>query len=257
MTDRDVELAPTSPPRQPGTALVTGASRGLGAHLARHLARAGHPVCVNYRTDRAGAQMVVDDIRAVGGTAVALAADVTDADAARGLVRQATDALGPVDVLVANATGPQPSRSLTELTWDDLIDQLLFTAKSPLVMSQAALPSFRAQRYGRVILIGSELADRNNVGQSAYIAAKRAMVGLARVWANELGQLGVTVNVVQPGWIPVERHRGDDTSEYLSRVPVGRMGRPDDVAAVVTFLAGGTAGFVTGQVITVNGGFSP
>ncbi len=119
---------------------------------------------------------------------------------------------------------------------------------------QAALPSMRAAGRGRVILIGSDLADRAIPGASAYVAAKSAQIGLTKVWAKELGPDGITVNLVQPGWIPVERHAGLDTGDYAAEIPLRRMGTPDDVAAMVAYLGSEAGGFVTGQRITVNGG---
>ena len=119
---------------------------------------------------------------------------------------------------------------------------------------QAALPSMRSHGDGRVILIGSDLADRAAPLMSAYVAAKNAQIGLTKVWAKELGPDGITVNLVQPGWIPVERHDGIDSASYAAEVPLRRMGTPDDVAAMVGHLASDAGGFITGQRITVNGG---
>ncbi|MBA8795902.1 3-oxoacyl-[acyl-carrier protein] reductase [Friedmanniella endophytica] len=236
------------------TAVVTGASRGLGAHLARHLGAAGHPVCVNYRTDPDGAARVVDDVTGAGGSAIAVQADVTVEADVRRLVATAEERLGPVGVLVANATGPQPTATVAEVTWRQYLDQLEPFVLSPTLLVQAALGSMRGLGGGRVLLIGSDLADRADPGWSAYVAAKKAQVGLVKVWAKELGADRITVNLVQPGWIPVERHAGADVDGYRAEVPLGRMGEPADLAAVVTFLASAAAGFVTGQVLSVNGG---
>lgn len=235
-------------------ALVSGASRGLGAQFCETLARAGHPVCVNFRSDADGAARVVDRITAAGGRAVAVQADVTDEAAVHRLVAAATAELGPIGVLVANATGPQPPAAVTEVSWRQYLDQLEFFVLSPTLLVQAALPGMRAAGGGRVVLIGSDLADRAAPGESAYVAAKSAQVGLTKVWAKELGPHGITVNLVQPGWVPVERHVGADTGHYLAEVPMGRMGRPEDVASLVAYLSSEAAGFVTGQIVSVNGG---
>ncbi|SEG90972.1 3-oxoacyl-[acyl-carrier protein] reductase [Nonomuraea solani] len=235
-------------------ALVTGASRGLGAVIARRLAADGLAVAVNYHSDSAGAQRVVDDIRAAGGTADAFAADVTDEAGVTRLIAGVAGRLGPVSVLVANATGPQPAIGFEDLTWQSHLDQLTFFVKSPTLLLQAALPGMKELGGGRVIQIGSDVVDRRLPGMSAYIAAKAAQHALTEVWARELGPHGITVNVVAPGWIPVERHSGLDLSTYRAEVPLRRMGTPDDVAGAVAYLASDGAAFVTGQRVTVNGG---
>ena len=133
--------------------------------------------------------------------------------------------LGPVTAVVANATGPQPEVALEDLTWRTYLDQLEFFVKSPTLLVQAALPSMRAAGGGRVILIGSDLADRAAPRASAYVAAKNAQVGLTKVWAKELGADDITVNLVQPGWIPVERHAGIDTRRTPRRSRCAGWGR--------------------------------
>ncbi|MFC4116473.1 SDR family oxidoreductase [Nonomuraea zeae] len=235
-------------------ALVTGASRGLGAVIARRLAADGLAVAVNYYSDSAGAEQVVTAIRAAGGIAETFNADVTDEADVAGLIVAVAERLGPVDVLVANATGPQPSIPFEDLTWQAHLDQLTFFVKSPTLLVQAALPGMKERGGGRVIQIGSDIVDRRLPGMSAYIGAKGAQHALAEAWARELGPYGVTVNVVAPGWIPVERHSGLDQSAYREEVPLRRMGTPDDVAAAVSYLASDGGAFVTGQRITVNGG---
>ncbi len=155
--------------------------------------------------------------------------------------------------VVANATGPQPPIAVEELTWQAYLDQLMFFVLSPTLLVQAALPAMKEYRHGRVIMIGSDMVDRAKPLWSAYSAAKAAQAGLTKVWARELGPHGITVNLVAPGFIPVERHEGADTESYRSEVPLGRMGTPDDIAGMVGYLASDPAGFVTGQRITVNG----
>ncbi|UYM03429.1 SDR family oxidoreductase [Solicola gregarius] len=238
-------------------ALVTGASRGLGAAVARSLAADGWAVAVGYRSGSERAQRVVDDIRNSGGAAEAFAADVTDESQVTDLVDRVTNDLGEIEVLVANATGPQPRVPVDDLTWQAHLDQLEFFVKSPTLLLRAVLPSMKRRRSGRVIQIGSDIFERALPGMSAYVAAKGAQLGLTRSWARELGPFGITVNVVAPGWIPVERH-GDvppeQVTEYLADVPLARMGMPGDVAATVSFIASDAAGFITGERITVNGG---
>ncbi len=238
-------------------ALVTGAGRGLGAEIARTLAAAGMAVAVNDMTESAEATAVVEQIRAAGGTAELVAGDVTDETAVAALVRQTEDRLGAVDVLVPNATGPQPAASVEELTWELHLGQLLFFVKSPTLLVQAVLPGMKDAGRGRIINIGSDLFERAAPGMSAYSAAKGAMLGLTRTWARELGLHGITVNLVAPGWIPVERHHGTPEqvrADYRRDVPLRRFGEPAEVAAVVAFLASDAAAFVTGERIAVNGG---
>ncbi len=244
---------------QERVALVTGSSRGLGAAIARRLAQEGFAVAVNGRPGDDGVAAVARTIRDDGGTAGGFCADVTDEDQVAGLVAAITAALGPVDVLVLNATGPQPEAPVTEVAWADHAAQLDFFVKSPVLLGRAVLPGMQARRYGRVVHIDSEVAHRPPPGRSAYAAAKNAQIGLTRSWARELAPFGITVNTVAPGFIPVERH-ADIPNEvrraYLASVPAGRMGTPGDIAHAVSFLASGGAGFVTGQRIVVDGGRS-
>ncbi|GAA3834105.1 SDR family oxidoreductase [Sphaerisporangium flaviroseum] len=234
-----------------GCALVTGASRGLGAVIAERLAADGWKVVVNYANDTAGATAVADRI---GVAAYVSRFDVTDEESVRRGVAEIRENAGPIDVVVNNATGPQPMMPIEKQTWDDHLDQLRFFVKAPLLLLHAVLPDLRAAAHGRVINIGSEVADLGNADFGHYVSAKAAMHGLTRSWARELGPLGITVNTVEPGWIPVERHEGSDFSEYLNGLPLEHMGVPADVAEAVAFLASPGAKFITGQRLAVNGG---
>jgi 3-oxoacyl-[acyl-carrier protein] reductase len=240
-----------------GSALVTGASRGLGPHLARRLAADGWPVAVNYRSDPEGAARVVDAIQADGGRAAAFQADVTDEDQVVAMVAAIEETLGPVQAVVANATGPQPLIPAERVGWQDHLDQLVFFVKSPTLLMQATLDGMRRLGGGRFIHIGTDSFERALPGASAYNAAKGAQIGLARTWARELGRHGVTVNIVAPGWIPVERHgeiNAENSGDYLTDIPLRRMGTPEEVADVVAFVASDASRFITGERITVNGG---
>src|SRR5215468_8452476 len=240
-------------------ALVTGSSRGLGAAIARRLAQDGLAVAVNARPGDRGAADVGRSIQDGGGIAEAFYADVTDEQQAAELVAAITGRLGPVDVLVLNATGPQPEAPVTDVAWADHLAQLSFFVKSPVLLARAVLPGMQARRYGRIVHIDSEVAHRPPPGRSAYATAKSAQIGLARSWARELAPFGITVNTVAPGFVPVERHADvpdEIRSAYLASVPAGRMGTPDDIAHAVSFLASDGAGFVTGQRIVVDGGRS-
>ncbi len=187
-------------------ALVTGSSRGLGAAIARRLAHDGLAVAVNGRRGDRQAPEVARSIHDDGGVAEAFCADVTDQQQVAELVAEITGRFGPVDVLVLNATGPQPEAAVTEVAWADHLAQLNFFVKSPVLLGGAVLPGMQARRYGRIVHIDSEVADQPPPGRSAYATAKSAQIGLARSWARELAPSGITVNTVAPGFVPVERH---------------------------------------------------
>lgn len=236
---------------------MTGASRGLGAEIARSLAKDGWGVAVNYAHDSAGAAGTVADIVAAGGKAVAARFDVTDAAAVEAGIQQIRQILGPVDLVVNNATGPQGAVPLQDQTWDMYRLHLDFFVKAPFLLLKAVLPEWINRKTGRVINIGSEVTKVGSPFDAHYVAAKSALVGLTRSWASELGPMGITVNLVSPGWTPVARHEGTTEAEYalhITQVPLRRMGLPTDVAGVVVFVASPSADYITGQDFSVNGG---
>jgi 3-oxoacyl-[acyl-carrier protein] reductase len=238
-------------------ALVTGSSRGLGSTIAARLARDGLAVAVNDVHGDRGALEVASAIRAAGGIAEAFTADITDECEVASLVAAVADCFGPVAVLVLNATGPQPEAPIPDVTWQNHLDQLEYFVKSPVLLGRAVLPAMRARREGRIIQIDSEVADRPPPGRSAYATSKTAQIGLTRSWARELAPLGITVNTVAPGFIPVERHApvpAATRDAYLASVPAGRMGTRADIAHAVSFFASRESGFVTGQRLVVDGG---
>ena len=179
-------------------ALVTGASHGLGADIAAVLALDGWAVAVNYLRDEAGAGRVVGAIEAAGGTACATRFDVTNSAALAEGVERIAQTLGPVDLLVNNATAAQPELPIMEQTWQSYEDQLQFFLKAPLELLKLLLPSWRSRRSGRVINVGSECAELGNANFANYVSAKGAMLSLTRSWATELAPEGITVNLVAP-----------------------------------------------------------
>jgi 3-oxoacyl-[acyl-carrier protein] reductase len=238
-------------------ALVTGASRGLGRAIAEGLAGRGAKVAVNYFGSPALAEDVVRTIRSRGGVAQAFKANVTDEGEVANLARDVLASLGPIDIIVANATGPQPFVPIEKLTWQAMLDQLHFFVKSPTLLLQQVVGQWKARRTGRFINIGSEVFEKGVPEFSNYVQAKGAQMGLTRSWAMELAPFGITVNLVAPGWIPTERHAGDSQEmkdAYAAGVPMKRMGEHRDIADAVAFLASDEAKFITGQRISVNGG---
>lgn len=238
-------------------ALVTGSSRGLGSAIARRLARDGMAVAVNDLSGGEAPRAVVEAIHGDRGVAAAFTADVTDEAAVGQMVAAIEESLGPIDVLVLNATGPQPEALIADATWDDHAAQLGFFVKSPVLLGRAVVPGMQARGFGRIVQIDSEVADRPPPGRSAYAAAKSAQIGLTRAWARELAPSGITVNTVAPGFVPVERHAdvGDEIrNAYLATVPAGRFGTREEIASAVSFFASDQAGFVTGQRLVVDGG---
>ncbi len=239
------------------TTLVTGASRGLGAAIALEQAAQGNKVAVNYCSSNDAAEQLCARIRLAGGVAMPFQADVRDEAQIDHMIGEIEKALGGVDVLVANATGPQPMLSIEEQTWQAYLDQLEFFVKSPLLLLKRVLPGMRQRSFGRIINIGSEVMELGNPRFANYVAAKGAQLGMTRSWARELGPTGITVNLVAPGWIPVERHAeaaADELEAYRLGVPLGYQGAPLDIAKMVAFLASDEARFLTGQKFSVNGG---
>jgi 3-oxoacyl-[acyl-carrier protein] reductase len=239
------------------TALVTGASRGLGRAIAMELGASGKNVVVNYFNGGSAAQDVCQQIQTFGVQAMAIQADVRSESQVEAMVRQATDTFGGIDILVVNATGPQPMLSIDEQTWESYLDQLEFFVKSPLLLLKQVLNGMRERRFGRIIQIGSEVFELGNPKFANYVAAKGAQLGQTRSWARELAPTGITVNLVAPGWIPTERHADasqTEMEEYRRNLPIGKMGIPQDVGKAVAFLASDEASFITGQKIAVNGG---
>ena len=239
------------------TALVTGASRGLGAAIALELAARGAKVAVNYFAKKDRAEQLCAQIKQQGGEAAPFYADVRlEADVAS-MVRTIDETYQQIDIIVINATGPQHFLTIEQQTWERYLDQLEFFVKSPLLILQQVLAGMKSRGYGRVIQIGSEVFEIGNPMFANYVAAKAAQLGQTRSWAKELGATGITVNLVAPGWIPTERHQHSAQAEmdaYTERVPMKHMGTPEDIANTVAFLASDAARFITGQKISVNGG---
>ncbi len=241
-------------------ALVTGNSTGLGREMGLVLGRAGAKVPVNYHNNTARAEAAYEEYRAAGIETVLVRADVTTEEGVEALYAETERALGKVDVVVPNATCEQPLKPIEEYDWAFYQRMLDFFVKSPFLLTRRALPHLKQQGWGRIVNIVSEVYHRSVAPFSAYVAAKGGQIGWSRSMASELAPFGITVNMVAPGWIPVERHESDPQEmkdEYRALIPMGRWGVPRDVADAVLYLASDEAGFVTGQTICVNGGMTP
>jgi 3-oxoacyl-[acyl-carrier protein] reductase len=238
-------------------ALVTGSTRGLGKQIAMGLAHAGARTAMNYANDRETAEAAYADLRRMSAESCLVQGDVTDPMSVERICREVALALGPIDILVVNATCSQPELPFEEYDWDFFQTMLDFFVKSPVLLMRSCLPHMKEQRWGRIVHITSEVLALASAPFSAYVAAKGGQTGLALSTARELAGSGITVNMVAPGWIPVERHAHYSTESldnYRAGVPAGRIGTPSDVAPTVVYLASEEAGFVTGQTLSVNGG---
>ncbi len=238
-------------------ALVTGSSKGLGKAIAMALGAAGAKVALNYRNDEAAARAAFEEFRAAGHAGGLYRASAIDEGEVSAMVAQVERELGPVDIVVVNATPAQPLKPIEEYDWAFHQAMLDYFVKSPFLLARAVLPGMKARRRGRIVNIGSEVLARGVAPFSAYVAAKGAQNGWTRSMARELAPFGITVNMVSPGWIPVERHKDDPAEmkeEYLRGIPVGRWGVPEDVAGAVLYLASDEASFVAGVDLHVNGG---
>ncbi len=237
------------------TALVTGASKGIGSAIAKSLAADGWNVAVNYRSDPDGAEAVVKAIEEAGGTAKAIQADVTNGDP-KALLKQAEDELGgPVLGLVNNAGVARDNIALqlSDEDWDVVIGTNLTPA---FRLTRDALRGMIKARYGRVVNIASVVGPRANAGQSNYAAAKAGLIGMTKTIAAEVARRGVTVNAVAPGFISTDMTAELATDEIVKAIPARRQGTPEEVAAAVRFLASDDAGYVTGTTLYVDGGMS-
>ena len=237
-------------------AFVTGSSKGLGKEMAMSLGEAGAKVALNYFNGKEKAEETFAEFQKRGYNGILLRGNAIDEGDISAMVAQIGEELGPVDILVPNATPDQPQKPIEEYDWDFYQSMLDFFVKSPYLLVRACLPHMKQQRWGRIINIGSEVFQEGVPNFTAYVAAKGGQNGFTRSLAKELAPWEITVNMVSPGWIPVERHENDPQElkdGYLADLPSKRWGVPKEVADTVTFLATEEASYVSGQNICVNG----
>ncbi len=237
-------------------AIVTGGSRGIGRATSVALAQAGALVLVNYRSNEEAARETVRLIEEAGGRAELVAFDVADPDSVDRSIKEAVTRHGQIDILVNNA-GISIDQLLLRVTAKDLEMTWATNVNGAVYCAKACIRPMMKKRWGRIINLSSVVAESGNAGQAVYSASKAALLGLTRSLAREYASRGITVNAVAPGFI--ETDMTADLPEaarqgIVDRTPLGRIGRPEEVAAAVVFLASEEAGYITGQVVRVNGG---
>ncbi|PZG80480.1 3-oxoacyl-[acyl-carrier-protein] reductase [Staphylococcus aureus] len=238
------------------SALVTGASRGIGRSIALQLAEEGYNVAVNYAGSKEKAEAVVEEIKAKGVDSFAIQANVADADDVKAMIKEVVSQFGSLDVLVNNAgiTRDKLLMRMKEQEWDDVIDTNL---KGVFNCIQKATPQMLRQRSGAIINLSSVVGAVGNPGQANYVATKAGVIGLTKSAARELASRGITVNAVAPGFIVSDMTDAlsDELKEQmLTQIPLARFGQDTDIANTVAFLASDKAKYITGQTIHVNGG---
>ncbi|WP_040951971.1 SDR family NAD(P)-dependent oxidoreductase [Gorillibacterium massiliense] len=238
-------------------ALVTGATGQLGRVMVRTLAECGADIAIHYRGNESKALELQEEVQALGRRAVTVYADITDEESVRNMKDAVAAGLGAVDIVVANAVIQYPWTSVLEQPASDYVSQFESCVLQSVFLAKAFIPGMIAAKGGRFIGINTECSMQLLPGQSAYVAGKRGMDGVYRVLAKEVGEHGITVNQVAPGWTISERDRDNNTEhseEYERNVPLKRRGTDQEIANAVAFLASDLAGFISGAFLPVSGG---
>lgn len=240
----------------PPVALITGASRGIGRAIALRLARDGYTIALNYRADEQAAQATAQILQALGTDGVLCKADVTDEQAVRGMVQAIEKQYGHIDLLVNNA-GIAEQALFTDLTSDRWRHMMDVHVNAAFYTCSAVLPGMIRRHSGCIINIASMWGQVGASCEVHYSTAKAALIGMTKALAKEVGPSGIRVNCVSPGAVDTDMMAGfspEDRSAIADETPLGRLGKPEEIAAAVSFLASSDAAFVTGQVISPNGG---
>ena len=241
-------------------ALITGSTTGLGYGMAKVLGLAGAKVIMNYYNDEERANKAFSEFQSLGCEGILVRGNVIDEKSVQKIVEEGESKLGEIDIVVPNATPDQPLKPIEEYDWEFYQQMINFFVKSPYLLTRATIGKMKQKKWGRIVNISSEVYQLSVSPFSAYVSAKGGQIGWTRSMSKELAPFGITVNTVNPGWIPTERHNDDpqeDKDAYLEQIPAGRWGVPEDVGEAVAYFASEEASFITGQTICVNGGNSP
>ncbi len=238
------------------TAIITGGSRGIGAEIARKFAAEGAKVVVNYSGSQEKAEAVVAEIESNGGTAIAVKANVSEADSVKAMIDETMKTFGSVDILVNNAgiTRDNLMMRMKDDEWDDVIN---INLKGVFICTKAVTRQMMKQRSGRIVNIASIVGVMGNAGQANYVASKAGVIGLTKTTARELASRGITANAVAPGFITTDmtdQLNEDVQKTMMGQIPLGRFGAPEDVAKAALFLASDDASYMTGQTLHLDGG---
>jgi len=238
------------------TAIVTGASRGIGRAIALQLASEGANVVVNFSGSEQKASQVVEEIQNLGSQAIAVQANISDSDSVQQLMNATQEQFGSIDILVNNAgiTRDNLLMRMKEDEWDDVINTNL---KGVFLCTKAVTRQMMKQRAGRIINISSIVGVMGNAGQANYVAAKAGVIGLTKTTARELASRNILVNAIAPGFITTEMTETlpeDVKSAMLTQIPLAKLGKPEDIAKAVVFLASDDASYMTGQTLHIDGG---
>ena len=241
-------------------ALITGSTTGLGYGIAKVLGLAGAKVIMNYYNDEERANRAFSEFQSLGCEGILVRGNVIDEKSVQKIVEEGESKFGEIDIVVPNATPDQPLKPIEEYDWEFYQQMINFFVKSPYLLTRATIGKMKQNKWGRIVNISSEVYQLSVSPFSAYVSAKGGQIGWTRSMSKELAPFGITVNTVNPGWIPTERHNDDpqeDKDAYFDQIPVGRWGTPEDVGEAVAYFSSEEASFITGQTICVNGGNSP